>query len=45
MACPCYFLLHLVLCIQIPLGWEIETFPGSLEAVLSLSVTQFKWLK
>ena len=29
MACPCYFLLHLVLCIQSPLGWESETFPDS----------------
>ena len=27
------FYSTLVLCIQIPLGWEIETFPGSLEAM------------
>ena len=34
MACPCNFLLHVVLCIQIPLGWEIKTFSDCLAAVL-----------
>ena len=35
----------LVLCDQIPVCWEIETFPDNQEAMFFVSVTQIKWLE